>query len=140
MDIIKRLTDKGREILDSTPISVPVRIRKPLSDYDRFRNMVQVASLEAQNSGFESIEDSQDFDIEDEFDEFFSNHEDDEDQDALLELQQAYKKLPERFKKRKATPPKDKPDTVTEERPKPRERVVQRPQEAGETERDKDPE
>lgn len=65
-----RKRQKNRhENLDPTPIALPVRITRPLSEYDRFRNIIRnELSQQAASQGFETFEEADDFDVADDFD------------------------------------------------------------------------
>ena len=61
------LNEKGQEVLDNTPVVLDVSPR-PLPLVDRIKKAVRhELSENARNSGFESFEEANDFDIEDEF-------------------------------------------------------------------------
>ncbi len=63
------LDERGHEILDSTPIAVPVGFKIPESLDSQIRRFVrQELSLQASAQGQESFEEADDFDIEDDFD------------------------------------------------------------------------
>lgn len=67
----KRLADpaKKREWLDPTPMAPPIGYVKAPSMVDRMRQMIrQEMSEAARNSGHESFEEAEDFDIDDEYD------------------------------------------------------------------------
>lgn len=62
---MKRLKD-GAEVLDSTPVEVPLQFRTQESMDDIIKRMVsQSLSQAAQEVGYESIEDADDFDVDD---------------------------------------------------------------------------
>lgn len=63
----KRLTEGGAEILDGTPIAPPVGYFKQPSMVEHIRNMVRGELLRhaAQNQGFETFEEAEDFDVDD---------------------------------------------------------------------------
>jgi len=57
------------ETLDNTPVSLPVRLTRPLSEYDRFRNIIRTElSQQAASQGLETFEEADDFDVQDDFD------------------------------------------------------------------------
>lgn len=67
----KRAQDPAgrREYLDPTPISPPVGFVKPRHIIDDIREMVRTEmSRRAEDGGFDSFEDAEDFDIDDEYD------------------------------------------------------------------------
>lgn len=54
------------EILDDTPVALPVRWRRPVPLAETIRRMVkQQLSLAASDQGFESFEEADDFDVDD---------------------------------------------------------------------------
>lgn len=76
----------GREILDPTPMEPPVGWKKAPHVYDMMRNLVtQELSRRAQEQGFESFEESEDFDWDDESDSPRSPHEN-EGEPSLREM------------------------------------------------------
>lgn len=62
------LDQKGHEVPDPTPVSVPVGYGRPESLQDQIRRMVHLASAEAAAAGAESFEEADDFDVGDDFD------------------------------------------------------------------------
>lgn len=63
------LDDDGSEIMDDTPVALPVRFKRVNNEYERFREIIrQELSRQADNAGWESFEDSDDFDCDDDFD------------------------------------------------------------------------
>ena len=78
MSLVKRIQKllQGRdgvfETPDPTPVEVPIRFSRPLSDFDHIRN-VQRATMEsmsrfAASQGAETFEESEDFDVDDDLD------------------------------------------------------------------------
>lgn len=64
--------EKGREIMDTTPVEVPLEFQRPLTMQEEIRRMVrQELSRAAEASGFETFEESDDFDVEDDDDLLF---------------------------------------------------------------------
>lgn len=62
------LDDNGHEVLDSTPIAVPVKFRG-ISHEDTIRQIIrQELSRAAQEDGDESFEEADDFDVGDDYD------------------------------------------------------------------------
>lgn len=58
--------DKGEEVLDTTPVNIPVRFKIPIPLNERIKQMVrQEASQLAQQNGQETFEEADDFDIPD---------------------------------------------------------------------------
>jgi len=63
---MSKLDEKGNEIPDPTPVSIPVQLRRQESMDERIRRIIQhSASMHAQSLGLESFEEADDFDIED---------------------------------------------------------------------------
>lgn len=61
-----KLNDKGHEILDNTPVAIPVGWKRPESLQEQMRRMIRTElSQAAANEGFETFEESEDFDVED---------------------------------------------------------------------------
>lgn len=60
-----RLDEHGREIVDSRPLAPPVGFVPQESIFDQMRSMMRAASLEAANAGHETVEEANDFYIED---------------------------------------------------------------------------
>jgi len=62
------LNENGHEILDDTPISLPLRFNRPPSKLDDLRAMLKIVSREAQHAGQETFEEADDFDVGDDYD------------------------------------------------------------------------
>jgi hypothetical protein len=63
------LNENGHEILDDTPVSMPVGFKRPMSMTDMIRQYVKTEmSKQASDSGQESWEEADDFDIGDDYD------------------------------------------------------------------------
>lgn len=63
------LNSKGHEIPDQTPVALPLGYKKPESLQQTIRRLIQTqASLEAQQNGFETFEEANDFIIGDDYD------------------------------------------------------------------------
>jgi hypothetical protein len=76
-----RYDERGREIPDSRPVEVPL-MRRPLSLQDEIRRFVrQELSARAQDQGFESFEESDDFEVGDDSSEPSTVYEMDEEQE-----------------------------------------------------------
>lgn len=61
--------EMGREILDPTPVEMPVGMKRPESLQQMIQRLVRAQiSQQAQQQGFESFEDANDFDIDEEDD------------------------------------------------------------------------
>lgn len=64
-----RLDEFGVEILDTTPVSLPTGFRKPETLQEQVARLVRnQVSREAEEAGYESFDEADDFDVEDEFD------------------------------------------------------------------------
>lgn len=61
------LSERGREIPDPTPVSPPIGYKKHVSQADRLREMIRSAKLAqaAEEQGFETFEEAEDFNIPD---------------------------------------------------------------------------
>jgi len=58
--------DKGEEILDTTPVSIPVSIKPPMPLNERIKQMIRYeASLYAQQNGQETFDEADDFEVGD---------------------------------------------------------------------------
>lgn len=63
---MSKLTDQGEEILDPTPVQIPIELRKSESMDERIRRIIQhSASVAAQAQGLETFDEADDFDIDD---------------------------------------------------------------------------
>lgn len=58
------LTSEGRELLDQTPVSLPLHFDRPEPLHQRIRRMILQATQEA-DDGQETLEDANDFEIPD---------------------------------------------------------------------------
>lgn len=58
----------GREVLDPTPLAPPVGYQKPVHIWDQLRQQMRAMALLAAQEGAESFEESDDFDIGDDYD------------------------------------------------------------------------
>lgn len=63
-----RLTDDGAEILDDTPVAIPMRIKKMMNDTDRIQAAVQAISRAMEEAGEETFEEADDFDVGEDYD------------------------------------------------------------------------
>lgn len=65
-----RIDEQGREILDNTPVAMPAGFERPESIHDKIKRMIRSERLaqEAQQAGFETPEEADDFDIGDDYD------------------------------------------------------------------------
>lgn len=72
-----KFNDMGQEIPDPKPLEVPAHLRGAESTDDRIQRLIsQAMSRHAQEQGFESIDEANDFDIDDDDpDEVFTQHE-----------------------------------------------------------------
>lgn len=60
---------QGEEILDQTPVAIPVRLSRPATMAEQVRNLVrQQLSQYAADQGHETFEDADDFDVGDDYD------------------------------------------------------------------------
>lgn len=68
--MVKRLDDKGREVVDSTPMAIPVGFQRPESLSETIRRLVRSEELRrlAERAGAETFEEADDFDVGDDFD------------------------------------------------------------------------
>lgn len=63
------LDENGHEVLDDTPVALPLRLKRLDNDARRIQDIVQgVLSQRAREVGFESFEEANDFDVGDDFD------------------------------------------------------------------------
>lgn len=69
-ELTHKLDEHGHEILDGTPIAPPIGYKKQDSIFDHVRNMIRSERLamEVEAAGFETFEESEDFEIGDDFD------------------------------------------------------------------------
>lgn len=64
-----RIDDSGREVLDNTPVTLPVRFLRGENIADRVRSLVEKElSRRAEHAGYETIDDANDFDVGDDYD------------------------------------------------------------------------
>lgn len=57
---------KRKEVLDNTPVAIPVKYTRMSHHNETIRQMIRAElSARAENLGFESFEDADDFDVED---------------------------------------------------------------------------
>lgn len=68
--IISDIDERGAEVLDDTPIAPPIGYTKTKSMMEIVRDMVISEKLaqDAANAGYETFEESEDFDVDDDFD------------------------------------------------------------------------
>lgn len=63
-----KFNEKGEEIMDATPVAHSMKIR-PISQFQRIRALIQFElSQKAQQSGLETFEEANDFNVGDDFD------------------------------------------------------------------------
>lgn len=62
------LNERGHEILDDTPVAIPMRFTRPPTQLDEMRRLLRLASQEASDHGMETFEEADDFDIGDDYD------------------------------------------------------------------------
>jgi len=82
-----RLDEFGREIVDARPIAPPIGFKPQESIFEQMRTMMRAASLEAAQAGAETLEEANDFYIEDDPLSGVPPGEYDFDEDHELELQ-----------------------------------------------------
>lgn len=63
-----KLNKRGHEILDSTPVAVPIQFKRSPTQQEQFRRWLRAESLMAAQSGQETFEEADDFDVGDDFD------------------------------------------------------------------------
>jgi len=62
--VYKRLSDKGREIISKIPRTVNIKIRRPVSEHQRFRQWLDAESKSAAMKGQDSYEEFMDFGVD----------------------------------------------------------------------------
>ncbi|MEM2002530.1 MAG: hypothetical protein QXT77_07805 [Candidatus Methanomethylicaceae archaeon] len=73
---LMKFDEEGRELPDQTPIEVPLDFSRPLTLQEEIRRFLRIeASYVAENAGFETFEEADDFDVDDEEVEFVSPYE-----------------------------------------------------------------
>lgn len=61
--------DDGRQVCDSTPVEVPLRMQRPETQQEMFQRLIREhISQQALANEMESFEEADDFDVQDEFD------------------------------------------------------------------------
>lgn len=64
-----RIDDKGREVLDTTPVTLPVRFRRGENISDQVQRLVAMElSKRAAAEGYETFDEANDFDVGDDYD------------------------------------------------------------------------
>lgn len=63
-----RYNEKGEELPDPTPVRVTPKVRITPNKLAEFQAMLRTASYLARNEGYETLEESEDFDVGDDFD------------------------------------------------------------------------
>lgn len=114
-EVISSLDDKGREILDTTPIAPPIGFREHPSMAEVIRDMVRSERLrqEAEAAGVETFEEADDFDVGDDDDFDPSTPYENDFDPPIREIREAVEETrASRAKQNKASD--DKSDTVTE--------------------------
>ncbi|QXP44230.1 MAG: hypothetical protein [Arizlama microvirus] len=68
--VLSSIDDQGHEVLDDTPVAVPVEMIRAPSMFEQMRAMVrsEVMARYAQENEMETFEESEDFDVGDDFD------------------------------------------------------------------------
>lgn len=66
----QKYDENGGEIMDPTPIAPPIGYKKSLSIAEQIRQMIKSEKLrqEAEEAGYETFEEADDFDVDDDFD------------------------------------------------------------------------
>nr|QJB20639.1 MAG: hypothetical protein [Microvirus sp.] len=107
-EVISQLDEEGREVLDDTPLAPPVGFTEQPSMAEYIRMMVQSERLrqEAEEAGMETFEESEDFDVDDDFDPT-TPYENDFDPDiselkSAVEEEKQRKKAPSQEPKKKS--------------------------------------
>lgn len=114
--------EHGREVLDTTPIAVPLRVRPAAGLRDQIREILRSEKLaeDLDATGVETFEESEDFDIED--DDFHDPHspfelefepdgpEEDINPDALEALKQVVRDALKEEEKPPEDPPEKEPE------------------------------
>jgi len=62
------LNEQGHEVLDDTPIAIPLRFSRPATRLDDMRRLLGIISRDAQQNGNETFEEADDFVIGDDYD------------------------------------------------------------------------
>lgn len=63
------MDDRRKEMLDDTPVCLPVRLKRTDALTEQIRRVIrEEASRRASDAGFESFEEADDFEIEDDYD------------------------------------------------------------------------
>jgi len=62
------LNEKGHEVLDDTPVAIPVRLTRPPMPFDEVRQALSMISRQAASQGMETLEEANDFNIGDDYD------------------------------------------------------------------------
>lgn len=111
-----RLNDKGQEVLNDAPVTLPVRYQRGDNITERVQRMVEeTISRRAEMAGLETLDDANDFDVGDDYDPR-SEHEVDEDAEA-----EYFRQRGERdsgwFKRKAAAPSKGKQEPEGEGKP-----------------------
>lgn len=61
-----KLDDRGREILDDTPVAIPLRFKRPETLTEQIRRIIRdEASRAAAHAGYETFAEADDFEVED---------------------------------------------------------------------------
>jgi len=65
-NVFNRLSSKGKEILSNIPKTVSIKLRKPVSEHQRFRQWLDSESKAAALKGRDTYEEFMDFGVDDE--------------------------------------------------------------------------
>lgn len=66
VDQIRRQDEDGKEIVDAKPVAIPAGFRRPETLAEQVRRLVRMEQME--DTGEETWEDANDFDVDDDFD------------------------------------------------------------------------
>jgi len=63
------LNENGHEVLDDTPVEIPLRFRREETINEKVQRLVELnISARAEANGFETFDEADDFDVQDEYD------------------------------------------------------------------------
>jgi len=62
------LNENGHEVLDDTPIALPLRLSRPPSRLEELRSLLNVVNREALTNGQETFQEADDFNVGDDYD------------------------------------------------------------------------
>lgn len=116
-----RLDGKGRELVDARPMEPPIGYVRRESLHDQIRRMVLQVSEEAKNAGVETIEEANDFYIDDDPESFLppSQYEFDEDYHLEQRLEERRLEAARAAEEGRDLPPPPKPPKKGKSAPDP---------------------